>query len=634
MSDVAANRFVFGYNLKGELSTVLYPGGVRQTRTYDVFGRDSTDRIVRSGSTAFPYFGDTLLRDFKVTTRNARGQILIASDASSLSGGVPSATYDSVGHVIRSKLVQNGYSNTAGALSSYVSGDTLTYDGLGNILSTRNGWSLGTTTSSEASQHTYDVTTGRLATRARQTAGSSSLTQFTHDAAGNTRFESTAGSDDAISVERASYYGADDRLVATDLRTPGKQLVEEYRYDALGRRVWVSTRWRCAPSADVACIANAVTRTLWDGASEVAEIRAQYDTSAAATEEMDAGADTVPKSIVGDANPFYGRVVYGPALALDQPLSVARFEYRDNPYAQTSQAWPTFTLVPFWDYRGTPAFGLFADGAFARPYAAGGSSCPASPGTGTTDRCVLLTWPFAGSAYHQDRGLALTYSWQGSLLLKKRDVSGLMYARNRMYDPATGRFTQEDPIGLAGGLNAYGFASGDPVNYGDPFGLCPDKTDANCSMGAEIYARVKSIANSVIDAVGSAGAALMSSLPSIGKRVAVEGLVFAASAGAGAALEGTVTLYRAVSLAEAADIVAMKGALRVVSSSAEGKYFATSASDAATFGRLLEPNGFRVISAEFPASVAQALYAGRMDGIAARFATIEQLQHAVVAFIR
>ena len=137
----------------------------------------------------------------------------------------------------------------------------------------------------------------------------------------------------------------------------------------------------------------------------------------------------------------------------------------------------SFTLVPFWDYRGTPAFGLFADGAYAKPYAAGGSSCPASPGTGTTDRCVYLTWPFAGSAYQQDRGLVLTYSWQGSLLLKKRDVSGLTYARNRMYDPGTGRFTQEDPIGLAGGLNAYGFAGGDPVNYADPAGLCPIGSD-------------------------------------------------------------------------------------------------------------------------------------------------------------
>jgi len=56
----------------------------------------------------------------------------------------------------------------------------------------------------------------------------------------------------------------------------------------------------------------------------------------------------------------------------------------------------------------------------------------------------------------------------------KKDAAGTFYRRNRVYDPATGRFTQEDPIGLAGGLNLYGFAGGDPVNFSDPFGLCKD----------------------------------------------------------------------------------------------------------------------------------------------------------------
>jgi peptidoglycan LD-endopeptidase CwlK len=44
--------------------------------------------------------------------------------------------------------------------------------------------------------------------------------------------------------------------------------------------------------------------------------------------------------------------------------------------------------------------------------------------------------------------------------------------RNRFYDPQTGRFTQEDPSGIAGGLNLYGFAGGDPVTFSDPYGLC------------------------------------------------------------------------------------------------------------------------------------------------------------------
>jgi hypothetical protein len=49
----------------------------------------------------------------------------------------------------------------------------------------------------------------------------------------------------------------------------------------------------------------------------------------------------------------------------------------------------------------------------------------------------------------------------------------LLFRRNRYYDPATGQFTQQDPIGIAGGMNLYGFANGDPVNFSDPFGLCP-----------------------------------------------------------------------------------------------------------------------------------------------------------------
>ncbi len=36
------------------------------------------------------------------------------------------------------------------------------------------------------------------------------------------------------------------------------------------------------------------------------------------------------------------------------------------------------------------------------------------------------------------------------------------------------QFTQPDPIGLAGGLNLYGYANGDPVNFSDTYGLMAD----------------------------------------------------------------------------------------------------------------------------------------------------------------
>jgi RHS repeat-associated protein len=55
---------------------------------------------------------------------------------------------------------------------------------------------------------------------------------------------------------------------------------------------------------------------------------------------------------------------------------------------------------------------------------------------------------------------------------KKADTRGeLIDFGFRWYDPEVGRWTQRDPLGVAGGLNLYAYCNADPVNLVDPWGL-------------------------------------------------------------------------------------------------------------------------------------------------------------------
>jgi RHS repeat-associated protein len=91
--------------------------------------------------------------------------------------------------------------------------------------------------------------------------------------------------------------------------------------------------------------------------------------------------------------------------------------------------------------------------------------------------------------------------------------TGLYFYRARYFDPATGRFLSEDPIGFRGGLNLYRYVKNQPTRYVDPTGKAISSVDASMEQAiargdlAEIQELLQTVGDELSPGMRQAGQA-------------------------------------------------------------------------------------------------------------------------------
>ncbi len=480
----------YHYDLLGRLDSLIrrsgLPDSVPETWTYDLASRANTRRVT-VGSDALYSEGFTY---------DSLGRILKAN-------GTDSVAYDGLGQAIGSNAYGISESRVVDALGNRVSNRSVRpHGGGGNDIYTyvpgtarlkfidRSGGTMGDTTfydtdilgnvynelhvmwsfPSGTGYHLDDFTPE--ATQTNRPIGTSlNGLGLTPQRQANT----TANSFEENNRVRRSSFSIDSLYGAHTLPSGLSILyhaTEDYRYDALGRRIWtrVTRDSTCAYAQPSTRCLNSVTRTVWDGDQIAGEIRVADTTTAV----LDGDRDTSLRMHAGVVRYTHGD-------GLDHPLAVTKIG--------------GMIVYPLTDWRGSIGSGVCHIGTNAARRCAAGDSLQFPQRAGGI---------FGAANSANGRGAP---SWYGSLIDGLRDGSGKTYQRNRYLDPETGRFTQEDPIGLAGGMNLYGFAGGDPVNFSDPFGLCPACAAAallEFGLGAQVVPGVGTVLGGIAIATSAA----------------------------------------------------------------------------------------------------------------------------------
>ena len=477
-----ASTITYAYNINGNVRLLTDGNGNQTQYTYDGFDRPQTTTYADTSTETLAYNNDGT-----VATKTLRG------------GGQIAYTYDKLGELIQ-KVVPATAAKPAMTF-------TYGYNPMGNLTRATNGVADVQLAYDALGRKWHETTAGKTLTASFDAAGrrttltwpNDSTVTYAYDLTGAMRTITGPGNtvpfitftyDDlgrrtqiarAIGVNTNYHYDAASRLDAMQHAFPGANQSVDYAYQynlagQITQKVTNNDAYVFAPApVDTPAVPNAL--------NQLASVNGQalsYDargnltadpTSQRALAGYDAENRLVSTSVV------VGGVTRPPVLGYD---ALGRLHTVTGATEATRLLWDGDSLAGEYDT---------GSGSFTQQYLHGPSG----------DEPLVL---FGGSAQYpvaDERGSvvatadgaaqgwrAQSYGPYGETGSSGVTVGRFGYAgqawlpdaqvyhmRARAYSPGLGRFLHTDPIGVAGGINTYGYVEGDPVNAVDPKGLRP-----------------------------------------------------------------------------------------------------------------------------------------------------------------
>lgn len=452
---------------KNQITTLTYAYGGRVLTRTDQFGARTAYQYnprgqvvsAQSAEVTYSYTYDGAHRVATVT--DSRGNKTIAYRYSP-GGRRTSVLVDDVGEIVyrydsvgRLSAIWDSFDTQVGY--TYDATGRLAQRWLANGLATEFGWnvdgtlaSLKNTHSASAqsvlTQHDYQYNGLGLRSQSTERVGVFSrpggVEGYAYDALDNRTQRTAAG------LDQRYIFDAANQLTAIRDGNAAEALVGALVYDANGNLIQKCTEGAVTASP-TDCSAAQVLRLAYDAANRLTEARV------GGTVER-YGYDDAGRRIRKTVN---GKTTY---FLYDGPDAIAEYEEGwGKPAAINLHGPGVDEPIARYTRNGSASY----DKAFYQADGLGSVVAVTTEAGSIQAAQMFDAWGerIAGSSI----GTIPAYGYTG----REPDSTGLIYYRVRYYDPTIGRFTQRDPIGLAGGLNAYAYVGNNPTNFVDPLGL-------------------------------------------------------------------------------------------------------------------------------------------------------------------